>query len=189
VDPLTLIGISVGLAMDALAVSVANGFAIEKLHCRQAFRIAFAFGLFQSAMPLLGWAAGRSFRHLIQGFDHWIAFVLLAFIGGKMIAETRAADRQTPRAALGLKLSPLLLLSLATSIDALAVGVSFAFLEVRIATAATTIGLVTFALCFIGVHVGHRSGHFFENRLEFVGGVILIAIGAKIFVEHIVRGI
>lgn len=181
---LTIIGIAVGLAMDALSVSVTNGFLIKRLKLSQAFKIAFFFGLFQGIMPIIGWAAGLSFRTIIENVDHWIAFGLLLFIGGKMIIESRKEEHEC-KSKNCTHFPTLLLLSVATSIDALAVGLSFAFLKVAVIMPAIIIGMITFILSFIGVYIGKKTGHLFENKLELVGGLILIGIGIKIVIEHI----
>ncbi|MBN1798769.1 MAG: manganese efflux pump [Spirochaetales bacterium] len=170
--------------MDALAVSVANGFSIKKIKLHQALRIALAFGLFQAAMPVVGWALGMTFTGIIQSFDHWIVFGLLSIIGAKMIYESFHMDKSCQNKNC-LHFPTLLLLSLATSIDALAAGLSFAIIGMRIMLAVLIIGGVTALLCFAGVYIGNRIGHFFENKLEFTGGIILIAIGAKILIEHL----
>ena len=176
------------LSMDALAVSITNGLIIKKLQFRHALRIAVFFGLFQAIMPVLGWAAGYTFREMICAFDHWIALGLLSFIGIKMIVESRrlGKDEETKDCQ---HLPTLLIMAVATSIDALAVGISFAFLEVSIIGPIVIIGAITFAVCLAGVYVGNRSGHFFEGKFELAGGVILIGIGIKIAVEHIVKNI
>ena len=173
--------------MDALAVSVANGCIIRDLKMRHAFLIAGFFGLFQAIMPLAGWAVGLSFSSFICRYDHWIAFGLLGFIGGKMIWESVKMGRQCEERN-ALHFPTLLLLSLATSIDALAVGLSFAMLDISIIGPVLIIGGVTFILCFAGIFVGNRMGHFFENRLELAGGVILIGIWVKILLEHLLNG-
>lgn len=190
-DILSIFGMAVGLAMDAFAVSVANGLLIRQLYFGSAFRIAFSFGLFQALMPVIGWAVGHSFRTLIQAYDHWVAFGLLAIIGVKMIIESRCLDdRDEEREKKDCRdLPTLLLLSVATSIDALAVGLSFAFLNVSIAVPAVIIGAITFALCLAGVYIGNRSGHFFEGKFELIGGIILVGIGVKIAVQHIAQQI
>jgi len=181
---LTLLFIAVGLAMDAFAVSITSGLAIKKLHIKHAFTIAFAFGLFQAVMPMIGWLAGLSLRDFISGVDHWIAFGLLTTIGVKMIYESVKIG-EDEKAIDPLNIYVLLVLSIATSIDALAVGVTFAFLKIFIATPAIIIGLVTFLFSFLGVYIGDRMGHFFENKIELIGGLILIAIGVKILLEHL----
>lgn len=176
--------VALGLAADAFAVSVASGVTIRQLRIGHALKIAAFFGSFQAIMPLVGWLAGLSLAYLISGLDHWIAFGLLAFIGSKMVYESvRMGSRE--RTPDPLNVYVLLMLSVATSIDALAVGISFAFLSVTIITPVIVIGAVTFGLSFLGVYVGDRLGHFFERRIETVGGLILIGIGAKILIEHL----
>ena len=184
-DLLIIFGIAVGLAIDALAVSVANGCSIKHLKLNQALKIALCFGLFQAVMPVIGWSLGLTFVHIIQTFDHWVAFCLLFIIGIKMIYESFHMDAQCEEKNC-LHLPTLLLMSLATSIDALAVGLSFAIIGVRILLAVLIIGGVTALLCFVGVYIGNKAGHFFENKLEFIGGIILIGIGAKILIENLI---
>jgi len=179
---ITVFGIGIGLSMDALAVSITNGFIIKKLKIQHALRIAFSFGFFQALMPVIGWGVGLSFRKYIQHIDHWIAFALLSFIGGKMIYESITCNEKIKDC---LHFPTLFFLSIATSIDALAVGLSFSFLKVEIITPAVIIGLTTFIICFIGIYVGNKIGHFFEKKLALLGGVILIIIGIKILIEHI----
>ncbi len=180
----SVILIAVGLAMDAFAVSVSSGLAIKELKLRHALKIAFFFGLFQAVMPVAGWLAGVGARGLISHVDHWIAFGLLTFIGGKMIWESfrlePGDDRRDP-----LGIGWLLTLSVATSIDALAVGITFAFIDVTIITPVIIIGAVTFVLSFAGVIIGDKVGHIFESRIEIAGGLVLIAIGVKILLEHL----
>jgi len=185
VNLITIILIAFGLAMDAFAVSVTSGITIKELKIRNALKIALFFGLFQAVMPVIGWLAGLSLRALISSIDHWIAFGLLFIVGCKMIYESfnLASDKRTINP---LDVYILLMLSLATSIDALAVGVSFAFLKVSIATPVIIIGVVTFGLSFLGVYIGDRFGHFFEKKIEIAGGLILIGIGIKILIEHLV---
>ena len=184
-DIVIIIGIAIALSMDALAVSITNGFLIKELKTRHAFKIAFFFGFFQAMMPIIGWAAGLSFRLYIQNYDHWVAFGLLSFIGGKMIYESifRKKDKASSTC---LYFPVLLLMSIATSIDALAVGLSFSFLKISIITPALIIGVITFFICIVGVYIGNKIGHFFENKLELAGGVILILIGLKILLEHLI---
>ena len=179
---ITIVIIGIGLSMDALAVSFINGFVIKKLKIRHAFKIAFSFGFFQGLMPIIGWAAGLSFRKYIQGFDHWVAFSLLCIVGGKMIYESINCGKEKKDC---LQLPVLLVLSIATSIDALAVGLSFSFLQVEIIIPALIIGAVTFTLCFIGIYIGDKIGRFAGNKIELIGGLILIIIGIKILVEHL----
>jgi len=184
-DMITILLIAIGLAMDALAVSIASGLSIKDLRISNAATIALFFGSFQAFMPVIGWIAGLSARDLISGIDHWIAFGLLSLIGCKMIlSSTRIGSNE--KEIDPLNISALLVLAIATSIDALAVGLSLSFLKMAIVTPAVIIGLVTFVLSFIGVFVGNVSGHFFENKIEIVGGLILIGIGVKILIEHTV---
>ena len=181
---ITIILIALGLAMDALAVSITNGIISKNLKILHAFRIALFFGLFQALMPALGWLAGLSLKNLISGLDHWIAFGLLVAIGVKMIYESFKLDAgRSENAALGTYL--LLILSVATSIDALAVGLTLAFLDVLLIIPVMVIGLVTFGISFAGVYVGNRFGGFLGRRIETVGGLILIGIGLKILIEHL----
>ncbi len=183
-DTLTLLLIAFGLAMDAFAVSISNGTTIKHQRTNHALRIGIFFGSFQALMPLIGWSAGLNLRDLISGVDHWIAFGLLTFIGCKMIYESKKMDAREKEAK-PLNRPTLLMLSIATSIDALAVGISFAFLQISIVTPILVIGVVTFALSFLGVLTGSKIGHFFEKKIEILGGLILIGIGVKILIEHL----
>ena len=180
----TLLLIAGGLAMDAFAVSVASGIVIRNLRLHHALRIATAFGLFQAIMPLIGWLAGLALRGFLAGLDHWLAFILLTAIGGKMIYEATRIESIEEKTD---PLNPiaLLVLSLATSIDALAVGVTFAMLNIAILTPILVIGSVTFAVCLVGVYVGNMVGHFFEKKIEIAGGLVLIGIGVKILIDHL----
>ena len=184
-DLMTIIIIAFGLAMDAFAVSITSGIAIKKLKMNNALVIALFFGTFQAIMPVVGWLAELSLRSFIAEIDHWIAFGLLSFIGCKMIYESIAVQSNEKRIN-PLNIYVLFMLSVATSIDALAVGVSFAFLKISIATPVMVIGTITFGLSFLGVFVGNRIGHFFENKIEIAGGLILIGIGVKILIEHLI---
>lgn len=170
--------------MDAFAVSITSGLTTKQPTISNALKIAFFFGSFQAVMPIIGWLAGMSLRDFITGIDHWIAFGLLTLIGCKMIYESfKIKSAKTSP----LKVYALLLLALATSIDALAVGISFAFLKILILTPIIIIGIVTFTLSFLGVFISNKLGHFFERKIEIVGGLILIAIGIKIFIEHTIK--
>lgn len=183
-DPFSIMLLSVGLAMDSFTVSICGGMTMNPLRWRYAVRIAFFFGLFQALMPVLGWLGGLAFRNLISSYDHWIAFALLALIGGKMIHESRqgdACDRTIDVASIGM----LLVLSVATSIDALAVGLSLSFLNVPIAAPVISIGVVTAALCLVGVWIGRRCGSLFHSHALLVGGIILVGIGLRILVSHL----
>jgi len=185
--------IALGLSMDAFAVSVSSGICTRDLPFRCALRGAFFFGFFQFAMPLAGWFLGSAFRDRIEPVDHWIVFALLAFIGGKMVweslkpAEFACADGEEPAVAPTdvRDLRNLLVLSLATSIDALAVGLSLSILNTPVWGPASLIGGVTFALCLAGFEFGKRIGYLIERRAETLGGMILIAIGVKILIEHL----
>ena len=180
--------IAVGLSMDAFAVSVCKGLGMKRLDMGQALVIALFFGGFQALMPLAGWALGSGFESYIEPVDHWIAFALLAFIGGKMLYDAfHEEDGDEPIAgeAARLDLKEILMLAIATSIDALAVGVSFAFLQVDIVPAISLIGVITFALSLVGVAAGHQFGARFEKPATVVGGVVLILIGLKILLEHL----
>jgi manganese efflux pump family protein len=180
-----LVFIAIGLSMDAFAVSVCKGLAMTKVNGRHTLIIALFFGGFQAAMPFIGWFAGLRFERYITGLDHWIAFFLLALIGGRMIREALARDEEIVQGSYTLDLKELLILAIATSIDALAVGITFALLpDTDITSAVTLIGLTTFGLSCIGVVIGHRFGSKYKSRAELAGGIILIGIGAKIFLEH-----
>jgi len=176
--------LAVGLAMDAFAVSVASGIAMRNFHVGHALRMATAFGLFQAVMPVFGWVTGRALQQSLAGMDHWIAFVLLSFIGGKMIYEATRLDKaEEPTNPFALR--TLLVLALATSIDAFAVGVTFAMIGAAIVGPVLIIGAVTFALSMAGVYIGERVGHFFEKKIEILGGLVLIAMGVKILFDHL----
>lgn len=181
---ITTIVIAVGLAMDAFVVSIVSGGAYRQLHVKHALRMAFFFGAFQAFMPLIGSLAGLSLKDYITDYDHWVAFALLAAVGGKMIYESFKikAVEENPDPS---NLLVLLVLSVATSIDALAIGITLSFITSSIITAVTIIGLITFALSYAGVLIGKRFGHFFENKLEALGGLVLIGIGVKIICEHV----
>lgn len=176
-----LLLIAVGLSMDAFAVSVCKGLSLRRLKPRHALLVGLYFGGFQALMPMLGWALGARFESVIQSVDHWIAFILLALIGVGMIRE--AGHEEELNDDLGFR--TMLLLAVATSIDALAVGVTFAFLQVRILPAAALIGCTTFALSALGVYIGHVFGLKYKAKAETAGGVILIGIGLKILLEHL----
>jgi len=179
----TLLFIALGLSMDAFAVSVSSGITIRTIKLSQALKIAVFFGGFQAVMPLVGWAAGRGLRGFISGVDHWVAFGILAVIGIKMIYESFKI-KSCEGCEDSLKIHTLFLLAIATSIDALAVGTTFAFLDLLIAGPVLIIGFVTFFVSLAGVYIGDRFGHIFENKIEIAGGVCLIAIGIKILIEH-----
>ncbi len=170
--------------MDCFAVSISYGITITKLHIKYALRIALFFGVFQAMMPVIGWFAGLSVRNKIAAFDHWVAFGLLSFVGGKMIYQAIGTEEQ-PQEKGPMRIGILLLLAIATSVDALAIGLTFAFLEVSIIYPVLVIGVVAFVLSFLGVYLGDRFGKWLGRSMEIVGGLILIGIGVKILVEHL----
>lgn len=175
--------IAVGLSMDAFAVSVCKGLAMPKCTFKKAAIVGLWFGGFQALMPAIGYALGAQFQETIASIDHWIAFVLLALIGGNMIHEALDNDEEEADASLDVK--TMFLLAVATSIDALAIGITFAFLKVNIIPAVCFIGIVTFIISFAGVKIGNVFGVRYKNKAEIVGGVILILLGLKILLEHL----
>ena len=184
VSMITIIFIALGLAMDAFAVSITSGIAIKRLKINNALKIATFFGTFQAVMSLIGWLAGLSLRDFIASIDHWIAFGILSLIGCKMIYESIKME-SSEKEINPLNIYILLILSVATSLDALAVGISFSFLKIVITIPVIVIGTITFLLSLLGVFVGNRSGCLFEGKIEIVGGLILIGIGIKIVIEHL----
>lgn len=199
---ITIVLTAFALAMDAFAVSVTKGMTLKNLTKGIAIKIALFFGVFQAAMPLIGWVLGISFQGYIKAVDHWIALILLSILGGKMIYEfyenrkeeaerkncvdsevsTTLDNEENIKNELSNK--ELTTLAIATSIDALAVGISFAFLNVNIVSSSLIIGIITFIVCFIGVIAGKKIGGLFKDYAELVGGIILILIGINIFNEH-----
>ena len=175
--------IAVGLSMDAFAVSVCKGLAMPKCTFKKAAIVGLWFGGFQALMPAIGYVLGAQFQETIASIDHWIAFVLLALIGGNMIHEALDNDEEEADASLDVK--TMFLLAVATSIDALAIGITFAFLKVNIIPAVCFIGIVTFIISFAGVKIGNVFGARYKNKAEIVGGVILILLGLKISLEHL----
>lgn len=182
----------VGLSMDAFAVSLAKGICLKEDELKYSLRVSLFFGGFQALMPLLGWWVGRYFESYIKSFDHWIAFILLSIIGGKMLIEAikglkSSEDDNIPTECERDEFSykKLTVLAIATSIDALAVGVSFAFLSVSIIPSITIIGITTFILSFFAVFLGKKLGEYMQSYAEIIGGIILIFIGAKILFEHL----
>lgn len=180
---LELFLIAVGLAMDAFAVAVCKGLSIRTLKVRQALLVGLWFGLFQGLMPAIGYFLGSHFAHLIEAVDHWIAFILLGIIGGNMIREAIKGDEECcdPSLSFGV----MLMLAVATSIDALAVGVTFAFLGVNILAAVIFIGVVTFVISAAGTKIGNIFGARYKSRAELLGGAVLILMGIKILLEHL----
>ena len=177
--------LAVGLSMDSLAVSVTGGALIQNYKHHHMLKIGCVMGGFQAGMTIAGYLAGLSFKKYITAFDHWIAFVLLALIGFNMIKESREEEEEEEKPYAGVNFKELLILAVATSIDALAVGVTFAFLQVNIVPAVTIIGCTTFVLSIAGVYVGNVFGSRYKSRAELTGGIILILIGLKILLEHL----
>lgn len=178
----------VGLSMDAFAVSICKGLAMRKVNKKQAFVIGLFFGGFQALMPFIGWALGGQFESYITSIDHWIAFVLLVVIGGNMVKEAvseKGGEDEVEQMDPPLDIKEMFILAIATSIDALAVGITFAFLNYPIVEAITIIGITTFVISIIGVYVGNFFGSKYKKRAEIVGGVILILLGVKILLEHL----
>lgn len=181
-----LLLIGIGLSMDAFAVSICKGLNMKKVNKVHCAVIALFFGGFQALMPLIGWALGKQFESYITSIDHWIAFVLLALIGGNMVRESRQKEEEEiEKCEPKLNIKELFLLAIATSIDALAVGITFAFLKVNIIPAIAIIGTTTFIISAIGVFVGNIFGSKYKDKAELAGGIILILIGVKILLEHL----
>lgn len=181
---INIVIIGLGLSMDAFAVSVGNGINLKAEKFKTALKAGVFFGLFQAFMPLIGWTVGINLKSFISSFDHWIAFGLLVVIGLKMIRESSKLNRDKS----GINFSSvkvLFILAVATSIDALIIGVSFAFINAPIFMSVIIIGAITFTLSFIGVFMGNRFGAFFGKKAEIIGGLILILIGTKILISHV----
>lgn len=174
--------IAVGLSMDAFAVAVCKGLSVKRANIKQGIIVGLYFGGFQAGMPLLGYLLGSNFARYIEEFDHWVAFVLLGIIGINMIRESREKEEKVNASFAPKAMLPM---AVATSIDALAVGVSFAFMKVQIGWAVAFIGLITFTLSAIGVKVGNHFGLKYKSKAELFGGVVLIALGIKILAEHL----
>ncbi len=182
-DLLTIVLIAIGLAMDAFAVSIAKGIVISHERRRAAILLASFFGGFQMFMPVIGWYAGLGLKEIIAGVDHWIAFGLLAFIGSKMIYDSTKKDKENTEQT--LRIQTLLTLAIATSIDALMVGLSFAFLQTSLVEPILLIGIITFLLSILGFYFGCGIGSLFGSRIKVIGGLILIGIGVRILLEHV----
>lgn len=180
---LEILLISVGLAMDAFAVAICKGLSMRKMNWKKAIIIGLYFGVFQAVMPIIGYYLGVSFEDLVTNVDHWIAFGLLGFIGGNMIKEALSKDSEEVNDDTSVK--TMILLAIATSIDALAVGITFALLDINLILSVLLIGIITFILSIIGVKIGNKFGVKYKNKAEFTGGIILIFIGAKILMEHL----
>lgn len=178
-----LIILSIGLAMDAFAVSICKGLAMSKMNWKKAGIIGVYFGIFQALMPLIGYLLGISFQEQITNIDHWIAFILLAIIGINMIKEAISKDDDKQNDS--IKFKDMLILAIATSIDALAIGITFAFLKVNIWLAISLIGIITFIISIAGVKIGNIFGDKYEKKAELAGGIILILLGVKILLEHL----
>lgn len=179
----TLFVTAVGLSMDAFAVSVCKGLAMKKLSMKKAVIIGLWFGGFQALMPTIGYLLGTRFEQYVTAIDHWIAFVLLALIGANMIKEALSKEEDEANDSVDVK--TMFLLAIATSIDALAVGVTYAFLQVQIVPAVSFIGVITFSLSIVGVKIGNVFGLKYKSKAEITGGIILILMGTKILLEHL----
>ncbi|MGD9926045.1 MAG: manganese efflux pump MntP family protein, partial [Sphaerochaeta sp.] len=189
-DPLLgiieLLMLSVGLAMDAFAVSLCKGLRMRRINWPQGILIAFSFGFFQAGMPLIGWSLGHQFERFITPVDHWIAFILLSLVGAKMLYDSITEDPTCPVETVDhIDLKELLLLSVATSIDALAVGITLAFLNTDIILSTSLIGIVTFFLSLLAVIIGNHFGNRLQSKAGILGGIVLILIGGKILFSHL----
>jgi putative Mn2+ efflux pump MntP len=180
---ITTLLIATALAMDSFSVALANGLATKSFNISKGVMIGSFFGFFQAIMPVIGWYAGVHILDLISEIDHWVAFALLAVIGSRMIYESTKNDSEKIVSSLTIRV--LLILSIATSIDALAVGLSIYVLEISIISLAVATGIITFTLSFFGVYIGGKFGHILQNKVEPLGGVILIIIGLRILLEHL----
>ncbi|HXK71554.1 MAG TPA: manganese efflux pump MntP family protein [Clostridia bacterium] len=183
-----LLLIAVGLSMDAFAVAICKGLSLKKITWKEALTVGLYFGGFQAAMPIIGYFIGTGFSSFIQKWDHWIAFILLAIIGFKMIIESlkKSCDiNEDTDSSKSLSLKRMLTLAIGTSIDALAVGVTFAFLSVNIIPAVSFIGIITLILSFVGVYIGNYFGCKFKSKAELAGGIILVLMGTKILLNHL----
>lgn len=183
-----LLLIAIGLSMDAFAVSVCKGLNMKKVNYKHTFFISLYFGGFQALMPLIGWALGTQFEKYITNIDHWIAFALLSIIGIQMILESIKKDTEDNICCINadkINHKELFMLAIATSIDALTIGITFAFLNVSIITPITVIGICTFILSWVGVIIGNKFGAKYKSKAEFSGGAILILIGLKVLLEHL----
>ena len=185
----TLFLIALGLSMDAFAVSISNGLFYKNFKKSHMFLSSLTFGIFQGIMPVIGFFAGNMFFDLISSYDHWIAFILLSFIGTNMIIDAikeLKIERKNDLFKKDYSFKSMLLQGIATSVDALAVGISFAALKINILIASANICLVTFIVCLIGNYVGKKFGHLLEEKAKIFGGAILILIGLKILIEHMI---
>lgn len=175
--------VGVGLAMDAFAVSICKGLSMKKIDYKKTVIIALYFGIFQAVMPIIGYFLGTTFESLVTQIDHWIAFILLGIIGINMIKEAFSKESENVNDKVDFK--TMIILAIATSIDALAIGITFAFFKTNLILAVIIIGIITFVLSLIGVKIGNKFGNKYEKKAEIFGGVILILIGVKILIEHL----
>lgn len=182
---LELVLVAIGLSMDAFAVAVCQGLSMDRLNYKKSVIVALYFGVFQALMPIIGWLLGVNFESYIVNIDHWIAFILLSIIGIQMIIESRKNEDIKISKNDSINHKELLLLAIATSIDALTVGITFAFLKVSIIKSISIIGISTFILSILGVIIGNRFGLKYKNTSECIGGIILILIGLKVLLEHL----
>ena len=180
-----LLILAVGVSMDALAVAICKGLSLQKLKLRHCLIVGLWFGVFQALMPTIGWLLGSAFADLITAVDHWVAFVLLGIIGGNMIRESLSKKDECEGCDPSLAFGTMLMLAIATSIDALAVGVSLAILNVNILATVLSIGLCTFIISAAGVKVGNVFGGRFKSKAEFLGGAVLVLMGVKLLLEHL----
>ena len=175
--------ISIGLAMDAFAVSICKGLSMKKMNWKNVVIIALYFGVFQALMPLIGYFLGMTFESIVTTFDHWVAFALLTLIGGGMIKES--FDDEDDKKNDKVDFKTMVVLAIATSIDALAIGITFAFFDVNIVLAVSIIGIITFIISVLGVKIGNRFGDKYQNKAQLMGGIILVLLGFKILLEHL----
>lgn len=180
---LSIVVIAVGLAMDAFAVAICKGLSMKKMNWSKALIVGGYFGFFQAVMPLIGYLLGVGFHEKVTSVDHWFAFILLSAIGINMLKEALSKEEDCKNDRVDFK--EMVVLAIATSIDALAVGITMAFLDVNIITAVLAIGIITFIISVIGVKIGNIFGDKYEKKAEFVGGIILILMGTKILLEHL----
>lgn len=180
---LEILLLGIGLAMDAFAVSICKGLSMKKMNWKNAIIIALYFGIFQAIMPMIGYFLGTTFESFVTTFDHWIAFILLVLIGGNMIKES--FDNEDEKKNDKVDFKTMIVLAIATSIDALAVGITFAFFDVNLSLAVSIIGIITFFISIFGVKIGNRFGDKYQNKAELMGGVILVLLGIKILLEHL----
>ncbi|MBR3720356.1 MAG: manganese efflux pump [Clostridia bacterium] len=180
---LEIILVGIGLSMDAFAVSICKGLSMKKIEMKNIIIVGTYFGVFQAIMPLTGYLLGTTFSELVISIDHWIAFILLTTIGSKMLKEAYCNNDEDENDNLDFK--TMIVLAIATSIDALAIGITFAFFEINIIKAISIIGFLTFTISSVGVIIGNKFGHKFQGKAEVIGGIILIIIGIKILIEHL----